>query len=73
MSERQEQIAQKVVELFKSALNEKAREHISDAEFKALYTMIREAMSAEAAHAAELVERTARQLRAESGREEMEL
>ena len=73
MSDRQEQIAQKVVELFKSTLNKQALELISDAEFKALSLMIKQAMGAELVHAADMMDRLGKQLRSESGREEMEL
>lgn len=63
MADRHYELAEKVVETFKSSLSETAREQISDSQFGELALMIREAISEELETATDLIEEVARKLR----------
>ncbi|MFZ2311833.1 MAG: hypothetical protein WAV82_04370 [Methylobacter sp.] len=63
MTIQNEQLAQKVIEIFKQNISEDARAHISEAEFQTLAQIIREALSLEMSEAAEMVDKLKKQLR----------
>jgi hypothetical protein len=73
MTNRHEQLVEKVVDTFKSTLDQAALERISDAQFEDLKMMIREAISAELGIAANLVYEVARKIRHEVEKPEIEL
>jgi len=52
-----EQLAQKVIEIFKQNISENARAHISETEFQTLAQIVREALSLEMTEAAEMVDK----------------
>ncbi|MGZ8158956.1 MAG: hypothetical protein ACXWT1_18795 [Methylobacter sp.] len=58
-----EQLAQKVVEVFKKNISEEANAHISETEFETLARIVREALSLEITEAAEMVDKLEKQLR----------
>jgi hypothetical protein len=66
MTNRHQQVAEKIVATFKQSLSENAAQQVSDAQFNTLILMIREAMGEEASFAAEQLEQVIRKLRAES-------
>ncbi len=63
MVDRHYELAEKVVEAFKSDLSEAMCRQISDSEFSRLADMIREAISEELETAVDLIEEVARKLR----------
>ena len=63
MVDRHYELAEKVVEAFKSDLSEATCRQISDSEFSRLADMIREAISEELETAVDLIEGVARKLR----------
>jgi hypothetical protein len=66
MSHRYHRRADEVVTAFKDIIGESACKQISDAEFRELSLLIRDAISDEVLSAAELVEKLAQQLRSET-------
>lgn len=64
MTDRPEELAQKVVQAFKARLPDAARKQIPEVQFDELVAMIREAISEELTNAAEIVEQAAKELRA---------
>lgn len=73
MSNHNEQLAQKVVEVFKENISPEAREHISQAEFNKLSLMVQEALSLEMADAVEMVDELEKRLKDMVGRRPLEL
>ena len=73
MTENQRPIAEKIVDAFKSRLDESIREQISSAQYDDLAIMIDGAITDELASAAALVEETARKLREISRGPELEM
>lgn len=63
MTNRHDELAQKVVQAFKAKLPEQVLSEISEAQFDELAAMVREAISEELRSAAEVVEQAARRLR----------
>jgi hypothetical protein len=63
MVDRHHELAEKVVEAFRSNLSETTCRQISDSEFSQLVDMIREAISKELEAAIDLIEEVARTLR----------
>ena len=63
MTEDQRPVTGKIIDAFKSRLDESVREQISSAQFADLASMIDQAIGAEAGAAAELVEQVVRALR----------
>jgi hypothetical protein len=63
MTNRHDELAQKVVQTFKAELPEQVLSEISEGQFDELAAMIREAISEELRFAAELIEQAARRLR----------
>jgi imidazoleglycerol phosphate dehydratase HisB len=68
-----EQLAQKVVEVFKNNISEEARAHITEAEFKALAQIVSEALSLEMTDAADMVEKLEKQLREKTAHLDLDL
>ena len=64
MSENQRPVVEKIIETFKSQLDDDIREQIGNAAFTDLAIMIDQAIAAEIAGAADLVEEVAKKLRA---------
>ncbi len=64
MTDRPEELAQKVVQAFKARLPDATRKQIPEVQFDELVAMIREAISKELTNAAEIVEQAAKELRA---------
>jgi len=73
MTENQRPVAGKIIDAFKSQLDESVREQISSAQYADLAIMIDGAITDELASAATLVEETARKLRENSRGPELEL
>ncbi|HKJ21796.1 MAG TPA: hypothetical protein VKA13_01790 [Gammaproteobacteria bacterium] len=73
MSNHNEQLAQKVVEVFKENISQEAREHISEAEFHKLSLMVQEALSLEMADAVQMVDELEKRLKDMVGRPQLEL
>ena len=73
MSQRPHQRAQKVVESFKSTLDESARNAVSEGKFDSLKLMIAEAISEELESAAARVDSLAKELRGLSEKQELGL
>jgi len=63
MTIQNEQLAQKVIEVFKKNISEEARAHISETEFQTLAQIVKEALSLEMTEAAEMVDKLEKQLR----------
>jgi len=68
-----EQLAAKVVAIFRDNISAEARGHISDAEFHDLQQIVREALSEELLEAVEMIEQVARRLRSMTERVDLEL
>ncbi len=68
-----EQLAQKVVEVFKNNISEEARVHITETEFKALAQIVSEALSLEMTEAADMVEKLEKQLREKTAHLDLDL
>lgn len=66
MTSRHQETAEKVVATFKQSLNEDVAQHITEAQYKALALMVKEAMGEEANFAAEQLEKIIQKLRVES-------
>jgi hypothetical protein len=64
---------ERIIERFKSQLDPKVREQISNAQFTDLALMIDEAIAEEISSAADLVEEAVKKLRASSRKPELEL
>ncbi len=73
MTNQHEKVAAKVVDAFKAGLSDAARAQIPDSQFDKLALMIEEAVAAEMAEAAMLVEEAARKLRAGAAKPELGL
>ena len=73
MTEYQHPVAGKIIDAFKSQLDESVREQISSAQYTDLAIMIDGAITDELASAAALVEETARKLRENSRGAELEM
>lgn len=67
MDNRNETLAQKVVEAFKKNISANAQAHISEAEFHVLELIVREALSLEMAEAVEMVESLEKRLKEMDG------
>lgn len=65
MSERHQELAEKVVSAFKERLSEHARGQITDAQFEDLSLMIREVIAVELEGAANLMDEVLKKLRAD--------
>ena len=68
-----EQLAQKVIEIFKQNISEDALGHISETEFQTLAQIVREALSLELSEAAEMVDNLEKQLREKAGHLDLDL
>lgn len=73
MTIQNEQLAQKVIEIFKQNISEDARAHISETEFQTLANIVREALSLELTEAAEMVDNLEKQLREKAGHLDLDL
>ncbi len=73
MTEETEELAEKVVAIFKHNLSDAAREQIREADFNELALMIREAISEELSRATDMVEEVVRKLRSEADKPELGL
>jgi hypothetical protein len=73
MTIQNEQLAQKVIEIFKKNISEDARAHISETEFQTLAQIVREALSLEITEVAEMVDKLEKQLREKAGRLDLDL
>ena len=73
MNSQKEQLAQKVVEVFKKNISAEARAHISETEFHELALIVQEALSLEMAEAAEMVDNLEKRLKEMDGRPELGL
>ncbi len=73
MTDRHQELAERVVATFKQTLSEAALQNISDARFEDLALMIREAIAEELDEAATIVEDAAKRLRRQVERPNLEL
>lgn len=73
MNNRNEQLAQKVVEVFKKNISAEARAHITETEFNELSQIVLEALEIEMTEAVEMVDELERRLKDRAGRREMDL
>ncbi len=73
MNNRNEQLAQKVVEVFKKNISAETRAHITETEFKELSQIVLEALEIEMTEAVEMVDELERRLKDRAGRREMNL
>lgn len=73
MNERNEQLAQSVVEVFKNAISPEARAHLTEAEFAELRQIVLEALALEMAEAAEMVAELEKNFKQRAGRQALEL
>ena len=73
MSNQNEKLAQKVVEVFKKNISAEARAHISETEFHELALIVQEALSLEMEEAVEMVDELEKRLKEIAGRRQMEL
>lgn len=63
MTSQNDQLAQKVIDIFKQNISEDARAHITEAEFQKLAQIVREALSLEITEVVEMVDKLEKQLR----------
>ena len=73
MTEQHRTLAEKVVDAFRSSLNESARTALGESDYDKLAQIMSEALSEELNSAAEIVDDAARRLRAAVERPELEL
>jgi len=73
MKNRNEQLAQKVVDVFKQNISADARAHITETEFNELAQIVLEALEIEMSEAVEMVDELERRLKERAGRREMDL
>ena len=73
MNDQIDQLAQKVVEVFKKNISAEARAHINETEFHELAQIVREALSLEMAEAVQMVDELEKRLKERAGRRELEL
>ncbi|WP_455208343.1 hypothetical protein [Kaarinaea lacus] len=73
MSDRNKQLADKVVTAFKSSLSEKALAAITSAEFDALTIMVQEALATEKREIAELIEGMVKKLKSDASMTDISL
>ena len=73
MNSRNEQLAQKVVEVFRKNISDDANAHITETEFKELALMIQEALELEMSEAVEMVDELERRLKERAGSRQMGL
>jgi len=73
MAKKHEFLARKVVKAFRDGLNKEARAAVGDMGFGELEAMIREALSEDRAHTAEMVEGLLKRLRSAVDKPEIEL
>jgi hypothetical protein len=73
MNNRNEQLAQKVVEVFQKNISAEALAHITDTEFKELALIVQEALELEMTEAVEMVDELERRLKERAGRRQMDL
>lgn len=73
MKTRNEQLAQKVVDVFKQNISDEARAHISETEFNELAQIVLEALQIEMSEAVEMVDELERRLKDRAGRQEIGL
>jgi len=68
-----EQLAKKVVEVFKNNISAEARAHISEAEFHELAQIVREALSLEMTEAVEMVAELEKRMKARTDQPDLGL
>ena len=68
-----EQLAQKVVEVFKKNISAEARAHISEVEFNELAQIVREALSLEMTEAVEMVAELEKRMKARTDNPDLSL
>jgi len=73
MNSRNEQLAQKVVEVFKKNISAEAKSHITETEFKELALIVQEALELEMSEAVEMIDELERRLKEKAGRRLMDL
>lgn len=73
MNNHNDQLAQKVVEVFRKNISDEARAHIAEAESQELALMVQEALSVEMADAVEMVDELEKRLKAMIGRRQLEI
>ena len=73
MSDRNKELADKVVNTFRESLNDKALAVITDAEFGALTVMIQEALLTQKREIAELIEDMVKKLKADAAAPDISL
>ena len=73
MTDHHEALAKEVVEQFRNSLSHEAREYVSAAQLEDLQRSIRELLSRERGHIADLMEALARTLRSGLDKPELEL
>lgn len=73
MISRNEQLAQKVVEVFRKNISDDANAHITETEFKELALMIQEALELEMSEAVEMVDELERRLKKRAGNRQIGL
>ncbi|MGR8979687.1 MAG: hypothetical protein ACU84H_06300 [Gammaproteobacteria bacterium] len=73
MNSRNEQLAQKVVEVFQKNISDEARAHITEEEFKELALIVQEVLELEMSEAVEMIDELERRLKERAGRRQMDL
>lgn len=73
MNNRNEQLAQNVMEIFKKSISSDARAHLTEAEFSKLAQIVLEALELEMTEAVEMIDELERRLRERTGRREIDL
>ena len=73
MNSHNEQLAQKVVEVFKKNISAEARTHISEVEFNELAQIVREALSLEMTEAVEMVAELEKRMKARTDNPDLSL
>lgn len=73
MNDHNEQLAKKVVEVFKNNISAEARGHISETEFNELTQIVREALSLEMAEAVEMVAELEKRMKARTDNPDLDL
>ena len=73
MNDHNEQLAKKVVEVFKNNISAEARVHISETEFNELAQIVREALSLEMAEAVEMVAELEKRMKARTDNPDLDL
>ena len=73
MNNRNEELAQKVVDAFKNSISAEALAHITETEFTELAQIVLEALELEMSEAVEMVDELERRLKEKASRREMGL